>query len=52
MLAMVRCCFCGAGLRCVRMPVANVVLATHMGVEVLAAYQVVNSSWNFCVEHA
>lgn len=27
--------------------VANVVLATHMGVEVLAAYQVVNSSWNF-----
>ena len=27
--------------------VANVVLATHMGVQVLAAYQVVNSSWNF-----
>ena len=27
--------------------VANVVLATHMGMQVLAAYQVVNSSWNF-----
>ncbi|WP_348519607.1 MATE family efflux transporter [Bifidobacterium sp. ESL0728] len=27
--------------------VATVVLATHMGTQVLAAYQAVNSSWNF-----
>lgn len=29
--------------------VATVILATHMGTQVLAAYQAVNSSWNFVI---